>query len=71
MSTPFQDVGIPVKSRKEEPGFQEINLLLVLKVDDQVVYAMVPRPLFSKLVLFRIKIMTDGRNVDVIPGNFS
>ena len=37
----------------------------------QVVYAMVPRPLFSKLVLRKIKIMTDGRNADVISGNFS
>ena len=38
---------------------------------DQVVYAMVPRPPFSKRVLRMIKIMTDGRSVDVISGNFS
>ena len=37
----------------------------------QVVYAMVPRPPFSKLVFRKIKIMTDGRSVDVISGNFS
>ena len=32
---------------------------------------MVPRPPFSKHVLRMIKIMTDGRSVDVISGNFS
>ena len=41
------------------------------KVFDQVVYAMVPRPPFLKLVLRKIKIMTDGRSVDVVSGNFS
>ena len=44
------------------------NLLCALH---QVVYAMVPIPPFSKLVLRMIKIMTDGRSVDVISGNFS
>ena len=38
---------------------------------NQVVYAMVPRPPFLKLVLRKITIMTDGRSVDVISGNFS
>ena len=38
---------------------------------EQVVYAVVPRPPFSKLVLSKIRIMTDGRSVDVISGNFS
>ena len=37
----------------------------------QVVYAMVPRPPCSKRVLRMIKIMTDGRSVDAISGNFS
>ena len=37
----------------------------------QVVYAMVPRPPCSKRVLQMIKIMTFGRSVDVISGNFS
>ena len=37
----------------------------------QVVYAMVPIPPFSKLVLCMINIMTDGMSVDVISGNFS
>ena len=40
-------------------------------VGRQVVYAMDPRFPFSKLVLRKIKIMTDGRSVDVISGNFS
>ena len=35
------------------------------------VYAMGPRPTFSKRVLPRIKIMTVGRSVDVISGNSS
>ena len=38
---------------------------------NQVVYAMGPKPPFSKRVLPKIKIMTDGRGVDVISGNFS
>ena len=37
----------------------------------QVVYSMVPRAPFSKCVLCMIKIMTDGRSVDVISGTFS
>ena len=37
----------------------------------QVVYAMVPRPPCSKRVRRMIKIMTDGRSVDVISGNLS
>ena len=40
-------------------------------INIQVVYTMVPRSPFSKLVLRKIKIMTDGRSVDVISGNFS
>ena len=38
---------------------------------DQVMYAMVLRPPFSKRVLHMIKILTDGRSVDLICGNFS
>ena len=37
----------------------------------QVVYAMGPRPPFSKCILPKIKIMMDERSVDIISGNFS
>ena len=37
----------------------------------QVVYAMGPRPPFPKRILPKIKTIMDGRNVDVISGNFS
>ena len=34
-------------------------------------YAMGPRPPFSKRALPKVKILTDGRNVDLISRNFS
>ena len=41
-------------------------------INCQVVYAMGPKPPFSIRVFFlKVKIMTDGRNVDVISGTFS
>ena len=45
-------------------GFNHISL-------NQVVYAMGLKPPFSKRVFLKVKIMTDGRNVDVISGTFS
>ena len=40
-------------------------------IDTQVVYAMGPRRPFSKHVLPKVKIMTDGESVDVNSGNSS
>ena len=37
----------------------------------EVVYAMGPRLAFSKCVLLKVKIMTDGRSADVNSGNSS
>ena len=49
-------------------GLENISIFNIWK---QVVYAMGPKPPFSKRILPKIKIMTDGRSVDVISGNFS